>query len=172
MPVICETPHEAGKRMVKESGYHKDEAQDEGLVKNMVKKSALKRKQGGSVDGKEPEARPDKRARGGAMGKGPKIGAVNVNVHHSDPAAEQMAKQQGVQQGLQAGVKMGAQRALAAARPPMAPPPSAPMAAPPGAGAGAAPMAGPGPAMPPRPAPAMAANGGALGRKSGGKVEC
>jgi hypothetical protein len=171
-----EQPHMRAKRMLKESGYHGDKVQDEGLVKTMVKKNALKRKSGGDVGGEMTMSRPDKRARGGAMKmKGPKIGAVNVNVHHSDPAAEQVAKQQGVQQGLQAGMKMGAQRAMAAQQRPPMPPPRPPMAPPPGAtpgmGApGGAPQMAQRPPMAPQ-ASGMMADGGAV-RKDGGKVEC
>ena len=194
----AEAPHTRAHRMLKESGYRdgggiKDKEQDAEMVTDGVHeheshlhkgepktKLRLKRNRGGLVEGEEPAARPDKRARGGRM-KGPKIGAVNVNVHHSDPAAEQVARQQGAQQGMKMGAQMGARQAMArmaqaphpmAGGPPMAPP-----------GAGAPPPGGPPPggAMPPRPMPGappqMAADGGEIKvkahkrRKAGGAVE-
>jgi hypothetical protein len=128
-----ESPHQRGKRMLRESGYHDDAKQDEAMIHRMVKPSALKRKDGGFVDGEEPHERPDKRARGGAMRKGPRIGAVNVNVNHRDPAAEMMARQQGAQQGIRQGIAQGARLAASRAamaggapRPPMGVPPVAP----------------------------------------------
>jgi hypothetical protein len=155
-----------GAAMMRDSGYHPDAKEDAEEIEAMVKPEALKkRKRGGEVKGKEPEHRPDKRARGGAM-KGPKIGAVNVNVHHSDPAAEAMAKQQGMRQGIQAGARMAAMRganpAAQAPRPPMMPPPGA---APPGAPMGAPPMG----ARPPmQGAPMGAKDGGAVHKREDG----
>lgn len=169
-----EAPHKRAHRMLKESGYHSDEAQDRALVDAMVKPTALKRKRGGGIEGKEPADRPDKRARGGAT-KAPKLGGVHVNVMHSDPAAEAMAKQQGVQQGLKVGAQLGAKQAMAGGgHPPMgAPPMAGPGMAPPGAGGPPGAMA-PRPPMPPTAGgamPQMAAKGGRIREEEKIKVK-
>ena len=73
-----ETPHERGKRHLKAAGYHRakggdihnDTAEDEALIRKMVKRGSLKRKAGGHVPGHEPKHRPDRRARGGLAAGG------------------------------------------------------------------------------------------------------
>lgn len=158
-----ESPMARGKRMLKESGYHPDEAEDKALVKAMVKPKALKRrKHGGGIEGEEPESRPDKRARGGKVG-----GKTTVNViagkSGDDPMKLQQAHQMGMQQGMKAGAAMAAQKLAGGMHPggaPMGPGGPPGIAAPPGAGMG-----------PPPPGPPMAARGGRLPRAKGGSVE-
>lgn len=158
MALEHETPHARGKRMLRESGYHPDEAQDAALIHKMVKPKALKRRNGGHVEGKEPEGRPDKRARGGRT-------VVNVIAGHGgeNPQAAQQAHQMGVQQGMRAGAQLGAraaaQKLAGAAHPGMGVPP--PMGAPP---PGIAPSGPGGPPMVKR-------GGGIKARAKGGAVD-
>ena len=65
---------------------HEDAAEDESMIRHMVKKSALKRKSGGRVEGATPKPRQDRRARGGRTGKKGHV-TVNVLAGHPGPAA-------------------------------------------------------------------------------------
>jgi hypothetical protein len=66
-----ETPEQMGRRVLKQAGYahggavHEDEAEDKALIKKELGKARIKVRSGGKVDGKKPEHRPDRRARGG-----------------------------------------------------------------------------------------------------------
>lgn len=122
---------------------HSDEAEDKGLVKKMVKKTALK------MDGKKAKHRMDRphRAKGGRVKKG---GKTNVNVivgqHPGMGAAPPMMPPPG-----------------AAAAPPMMPhPPMPPVGGPPGA-----PPIG---AMPPGGAPGMPMPPPGMPHKNGGRA--
>lgn len=114
----CLNPHQRGGRMLRKAGY--------------------KRAKGGMVPGEAEQARPDKRARGGAAGKHKGKVTININAgQKGDPQREQMAMQAGVQKGLMIGRSMPHPGGPPAG-PPMAPPPGAGMAPP-----GGPPMAGP-----------------------------
>lgn len=148
-----ETPHARGRRVLRESGYHSDAAEDKALVKDMVKPSALKRKSGGSVMGTLPKTRPDRRGRGAHT-------MVNVIVGKGGdiPAKLQAAHQAGIQQGAKLGAAAVAQKLQGGgpsggAAPAMGPPPM---------GAPAAPAPGPMPMAPP-----MRARGGSVDDSSG-----
>lgn len=167
-----ETPQAMGARHLRESGYakgggvHPDAAQDEALVRRMVKPAALqKRAKGGPIEGDKPRSRPDRR------GRGPKT--VNIIIGRGDSADKE---QQAAQQGMRTGMAMAGQ-AAAAPHPPMPPPmaPHPPMGPPAMGGAGGpggAPPVAPRPGMPPQ----MAAHGGTIKvraherRRSGGAV--
>lgn len=81
------------RSMLTKAGYksgghmHADEAEDKALVKRMVKKPALKLKDGGCAEGGSVKPRADRLARGGkAHGKGGKgHTTVNVVVGHPQP---------------------------------------------------------------------------------------
>lgn len=157
--------------MLRAAGYHSDAKSDAKLIKKMVKPNALKRARGGSVAGEEPKARPDKRARGGAMRKGAPHTVVNVVSGHGaggggpNPQALQAAQQAGMRQGIQTGARLGARAAAqkmgapGGMRPPMGgPPPGGPPMMPGGGG-------------PPLVPPPGIATGGAIGRARGGSVD-
>lgn len=146
-----EEPRARGQRMLKESGYHADAAQDRKLVRGMVKPTALKRANGGGmVHGGKSKSRPDKRGRGGHT-------VVNVIAGQpgGDPEKFQMAAHQGMQKGVQIGAQLGAKAAaakLGGGAPGMAPPPGA------------------GPGMPP-PGGAPMPPGPPMGAKDGGTIK-
>jgi hypothetical protein len=62
--------------VLKQSGYatggavHDDEAEDKELIKKELGKARIKVRAGGKVEGKKPEHRPDRRARGGSIDSG------------------------------------------------------------------------------------------------------
>lgn len=68
-----ETPEEMGRRVLKQAGYahggavHEDEAEDKELIKKELGRARIKVRSGGKVEGKAPEHRPDRRARGGSL---------------------------------------------------------------------------------------------------------
>lgn len=78
---------ERGRRMLRESGYasggavHSDEAEDKTLIRSMLGKARIKAKSGGKIKGEAVADRPDRRARGGHVGK-PGIGKVNIVIAH------------------------------------------------------------------------------------------
>lgn len=161
-----EHPRDTAARYLRENGYakggdvHTDEKQDRELIREMVKPAALQaRKHGGAVHGEKSEARPDRRARGGAA---PKKAAVNIKIGGADNGAQaQEQAAQALQVGRQQGAQMAAAKlAQAQPRPPM-PPPGAGAAPPPGA----RPMPPPGAGGPP-----MAKRGGTIKRASGGDI--
>lgn len=181
--------HRRGERDLRAAGYAhgggiKDEEDDKGMVEKGVHEhehamhkgsplTKLKLKRGGKVPGGECKERPDRRARGGAMGKkGSHKVIVNVNGQQGDPMREQMAHKAGLQQGMAIGARGAGAVPGGPPRPPMAPPmggaPAGPMM-PPG---GAPPMAQPPPMMPPRP-PMAGPPGGAPPmpmRRAGGAI--
>lgn len=157
-----ETPHSRGKRMMRESGYHADEAQDKALIHDMVKPKALKRKSGGGVMGAASKHRPDKRSRGGHTVVNVIAGGAGAGGGQDAMQKVQMAHKIGVQQGLKAGAQLGARAAMSHGAGPGGPP----MAPPPGGGA---------PGMPPGDAPGMPPmakrGGGIQARAKGGGVD-
>jgi hypothetical protein len=122
---------------------HSDEAEDRMMVKKMVKKPALKLKDGGVAEGDAPKPRADRLARGGkARGKhGKPHTQVNVIVAGQHPKP------------VPVPVPVGANAAPGGAPMPMPPP---------GAGPG-------GPPMPPDGGPPMGLKRG--GRAKGSKPE-
>jgi len=145
-------------------GGHVDEEQDRKQTAEMIHKherhdhkgeSLTRYRAGGEVKGREACARPDRRARGGKVGKGPS--KVNIVIATGGGAAE---RQQAQQQGMQIGARLAA----SAPRPPMMPPPGAGL--PPGSGMPPPGVMPPGAglppgALPPRPGmPPMKRGGG------------
>lgn len=140
----------AAKRIVRKDLKEHENAEHGG------KHEHLKLKAGGAVHGKESEERPDRRARGGHVGK--KAPSVKVNV--GSPAEALQAEQMGRQQGMALGAKLGG-----AGGPPMPPRPAMPPPGLPGAG-------GP-PGMPPqamRP-PGVMKRGGTVKQAEGGSMQ-
>lgn len=126
---------------------------------NSAKHETPKLRAGGNVKGEASQARPDRRARGGAT-----KGKTEINIivgkgqdQGADMAKQQMAARAGLQKGIQIGAASGAQHPGA----PMGGAPAAPV--PPTMGAGPGPMGAP----PPPGGPMLRAKGGSITEDAG-----